>query len=264
MKRTTICFIGVIVLCVTFLTGCTSTQVITRFMEPDGKIEDQSILLLGEDVMVVMVDGYSVSGVAHSGDTWNSYSDDRTILLIWPGERTIHAAYVAFSVESGSTTTTYSAEQSDGVTLKGNFLPSRCYTITAEKRGNTVNLYLKEETNLGIVARIQQDVSRAKKPKEYAYSSLADTSEPTPFEGTWVDAKSGNMIMTIKGDAFAFYAPGTTNIVGRGKFTHTGSEITFIMKVQGKDFPAKNSYRFNDDGTLFLKSSGAEQTLQKQ
>jgi hypothetical protein len=268
MKRTAIRFTGVIALFAVFLAGCTSTQVITRFMEPEGRIDDQSILLLGEDVLVAMVDGYSVSEeAAHSGDTWNSYVDNRTIILIWPGERTILAAYAAFArewVSAGSDTITLSMENSEGVTLKGNFLPSKCYIITAEKRGNTVNLTLREETDPDIVAKIKKDISGAKKPKEYVYSSLADISEPTLFEGTWVDVKSGGMVMTINGNTFAFYTPGTTNVVGRGKFTYTDTEITFIMKVQGKDFPAKNTYHFNDDGTLSLKTLDVEQILRKQ
>jgi hypothetical protein len=259
------------VVLMSIVSGCTSTKVITTFMEPEGRFEDQSILLVGSDVLITTIDGYVVEERAHSGSTWISfpgYLGEMSILLLAPGEHTINAAYFALSKTTGENKTTYAITQgNDAAIFRMNFQASLCYAVTADKDGNRVTISLNEVTDPDIGAKAQKEARGAKKPKEYAFATLTgQNAEPTKFEGTWVDVQTGNPMLTFKGNTWSAYKLGTRSIVGTGEFTFTDTEISLNMKVMGKIIPSKNIYRFNDDGTIYLKTlaTNTESTLRKE
>jgi hypothetical protein len=246
------------------LLGCSSIKVVDTWMNPTFQKEEHSILIVEKKLWVGYIDTINLpilSGIGVAGES---------VLLLAPGTHTLEASYSSSSnsVVSGVVSTT--TEEASGLKTTYDFLPGRYYLVTSFKSGGMVSINIKDVTDSEnkkdkkLVQAAAKMISKQPATPSLPGTLLADSSEITPFEGTWAGQPGEIYIFagnTIEKTVPIYDPDGTSGYQKfKGRFEYTDNKISlYFLSAFNREtsdwssLSSKGEYDYTlDDGTLTL------------
>jgi hypothetical protein len=174
--------------------GCATSPVINNFMNPTLPAMEHSVLSVHDNVMINNIDGdFTLRNIGGSG---GSAFKRYPAILLMPGRHNFEVWYrdTTLGFERTETTT-------DTIPLTYTFLAGHFYRLYPEINGKMVSFFIVDETDSAVwednaeraaaeerVKNERSELTSVKPPKKAATEVLwrvAQSQDPTPFEGSW-------------------------------------------------------------------------------